>query len=531
MLQASTARARRFSRDKRGNVAILFGLAIVPLVLFVGLAVDYGRAMTVRGAMSDAADSAALAIGSWVGLSESELEDKAKKFFEANYASSLSADIKSNFEVRFVGDDIVVKATASVPTTFMRLANYDNIGVSIENTITKRQRNIELALVLDTTGSMGSSGKMNAMKDAAKKMVNDMFGDRNKSDTLDVAVVPFAAAVNVGADKINEAWLDKGEYPNMSSISKENFDFEDGESVLELFEKLKRKRSSWAWNGCVRERAGVYELTDATPVRGNRETRETLFTPYLAPDEPDDDNGGSYNGNTYIADDGCGVSNNGGGGWGWGWGGGWGGNNNDPTPEECQEYTGKYSSPSTDRSSATPNLYCPPTAITALSDSKSSVTNAINALQPSGNTVIPAGLLWGWRVLSPSAPFTEAEEYDEEERVKAIVLLTDGENNVSGGQSFNGSTFSAFGYKSNGHLGNNPNSELNDKTQTVCNNIKAKGIQIYTIGFRVNDWTTQNLLRDCATKPDMYYNSPSNSQLAAIFSEIAQGLSELRIAQ
>ena len=52
MLQASTARARRFSRDKRGNVAILFGLAIVPLVLFVGLAVDYGRAMTVRGAMS-----------------------------------------------------------------------------------------------------------------------------------------------------------------------------------------------------------------------------------------------------------------------------------------------------------------------------------------------------------------------------------------------------------------------------------------------------------------------------------------------
>ncbi|WP_172653283.1 vWA domain-containing protein [Methyloceanibacter caenitepidi] len=511
-------------------MAILFGIAIVPVILFVGVAVDYGRAMTVRGTMSDAADAAALAIGSWVGLSESELEDKAKKFFEANYASTLSSDIKSNFEVRFVGDDIVVNATASVPTTFMRLANFNDINVGIQNTITKRQRNIELALVLDTTGSMGSSGKMNAMKDAAKKMVDDLFGKTSISDTLDVAVVPFAAAVNVGSDKINEDWLDKGEYPNMSSISKENFDFENGESILAFFEKLKRKRSSWAWDGCVRERAEPYELTDATPVQGNK---ETLFTPYLAPDEPDEDNGGSYNGNTYIKDDGCGASNNNGGGWGWGWGwgGGWGGNNNNPSPEECQEYTGKYASPSTDRSGATPNLYCPPTAITALSDSKSTVKDAINALQPSGNTVIPAGLLWGWRVLSPSAPFTEAEAYDEEERVKAIVLLTDGENNVNGGQSFNGSTFSAFGYKSNGHLGSNPNAELNNKTQAVCNNIKAKGIQIYTIGFRVNDWTTQNLLRDCATKPDMYYNSPSNSQLAAIFSEIAQGLSELRIAQ
>ncbi|ODR99921.1 hypothetical protein AUC68_02005 [Methyloceanibacter methanicus] len=292
--------------------------------------------------------------------------------------------------------------------------------------------------------------------------------------------------------------------------------------MLDISDQLKSRRNSWAWQGCVRERADPYELTDATPAQGDR---DTLFTPYLAPDEPDDDNGGSYNGNTYIDDDGCGVSNNGGG------RRGRGGNTNNATPQQCQEYTGKYFSPSTDRSSASPNLHCPPTAITALSDSKSTVTNAINALQPSGNTVIPAGLLWGWRVLSPGAPFTEAEPYDEEERVKAIVLLTDGENNVNGGQSFNGSTFNAFGFKSNGHLGSNPNSELNSKTQTVCNNIKAKGIRIYTIGFRINDSTTHNLLRNCASKPDMYYNSPSNSQLAAIFSEIAQGLSELRIAQ
>ncbi|ODR95539.1 hypothetical protein AUC70_01050 [Methyloceanibacter stevinii] len=514
MFKFSAARARRFPRDKRGNAAVVFGLAIVPIILMVGVAIDYGRAMTVRGSVSDAADAAALAIGSWVGLTEEELEEKAQQFFDANYASALSKDIKSDFKVSFVGDDIVVKATASVPTTFLRLANVNNLDVGIENTITKRQRNIELALVLDTTGSMGSSGKMNAMKDAAKKMVNDMFGDRNTSDTLDVALVPFAAAVNVGTDNKNATWLDKNA---KSQVAKE--DFGSGTKPFDFFDKLRRKKSSWDWEGCVRERSGyAYELTDATPGDENRNP-DSLFAPYFAPDEPDSDNDDGYSyPNNYIDDQKCGERRS-----------------RNRTPEKCQRYTGKYDKISIQNHSNGPNKNCPPRPITALSDSKSDVTDAINALQANGYTNIPAGLLWGWRVLSPSAPFTEAEAYDEEERVKAIVLLTDGSNDPGRVYNHNGSNYNAFGYPSEGHLGSTSGStaenELDEKTETVCNNIKAKGILIYTIGFRVSSSSTHTLLRNCASKPDMYYNSPSNSQLAAIFADIAQGLSELRIAQ
>ena len=116
------------------------------------------------------------------------------------------------------------------------------------------------------------------------------------------------------------------------------------------------------------------------------------------------------------------------------------------------------------------------------------------------------------------------------------MLLTDGQNDVSGGaNAMNKSAYNAFGYATKGHLGSTNGCDaeetLNSKMTTVCNAIKAKGIHIYTIGFQVNDSTTQNLLKNCATKPDMYYNSPSNEQLAAIFQDIAQGLSELRIAQ
>lgn len=517
---------RRYARDRRGNAALLFGFMLVPIMLAVGVAVDYGRALTVRGVMLDASDAAALAVGSWTGLSETELEERAQHFFNANYASTLSSGIDSTFNVKVVGDDIFVTTSASVPTTFMRLANINSLDVGTTNMITKRQRDVELALVLDTTGSMSRDGKIGALKNAAKSMVNDLFGSEAISDTLNIAVVPFAGAVNVGTDKRNEAWIDKNA---LSEVSYE--DFEPGVKTFSLFDNLKTVRSSWRWQGCVRERSGIsYELTDTPP--GDEDLApDSLFAPFLAPDEPDDGrfgtedhSNGRFYGNSYLVDgpngNECGFSDR---------------NSHRRTPRNCQKYTGKYTNPERTFRGSGPNKNCPPRAITALSNNKSTVINAINALQPDGFTVIPAGLLWGWRVVSPGVPFTEGRDYDDEERVKAIVLLTDGENNVgSPNGNHNGSDYNAFGFAAKKHLGRTNGATafrtLNAKTQTVCDAVKAKGILIYTIGFRVTDPDTLALLRSCATEVDMAYNSPSNGQLASIFSDIAQGLSELRIA-
>jgi hypothetical protein len=116
-----------------------------------------------------------------------------------------------------------------------------------------------------------------------------------------------------------------------------------------------------------------------------------------------------------------------------------------------------------------------------------------------------------------------------------LVLLTDGENDVSGGgNGMDKSVYNAFGYAKNGHLGStsgsNAEATLDSKTLSVCSAIKAKGILLYTIGFQVTS-ASKSLLTSCATKPDMFYDSPTNDQLAAIFQDIAQGLNELRIAQ
>ena len=69
---------RLFARNTKGNVAVLFGLALIPIMIAIGGAVDYGRALLVRERMADAADAAALAIGSWAGLTDAELKAKAQ---------------------------------------------------------------------------------------------------------------------------------------------------------------------------------------------------------------------------------------------------------------------------------------------------------------------------------------------------------------------------------------------------------------------------------------------------------------------
>jgi len=520
--------ARDFYRSRRGSVAILFAAALLPLVIAIGVGVDYGRALLVRDRMHEAADAAALAIGSWPDMSEKDLKAKARQFFDANYPESKLGAV-GTLNVRFDDDNnIYVTVNGEVPTTFMHLANVKQMDVAAETMVSREQRNIELVLVLDTTGSMGDGGKMTALKRAANEMVKILFDGKTESETLRIGVVPFSGAVNIGSHRSNSPWLDTG---GRSSIAREDFD--GNPKALQLFSQLRNR----SWAGCVRERGGEHELDDTPPTNSDK---ESLFAPYLAPDEPDPENhaqrywGGWYNTTSYnnnYLEDGCTPE----------------AEANRWTSNVCgsdaavQRQTGKYANayvkePDWYNRPPGPNSNCAASEVTPLTNKKSTIDDAIAALEPEGSTVIPAGLLWGWRLLSPNEPFAEGAAYEDEEWVKAIVLLTDGENSVGGGgNEHNKSFYNAFGYAAKGHLGSTngrqAEAELDSKTFTVCEKIKAQKILIYTIGFQVSG-SVQNMLRNCATDPDdMAYNSPSNSELAGIFNDIAQGLSDLRIAQ
>jgi len=289
---------RSFVRQANGNVALLFGFALIPLLLSVGVAVDYGRALIVRERLQDAIDSAGLAAGSWVGLSPAELQTKAQQYFNANYPPETIGTV-SALNVSSNGNEIHISASAQVPTTFMKIANFNTLGVTAESTIAVGQGTIEVALVLDNSRSMAGS-KIKSLRAAATNLVNTLFASAQYSsepDPLKVSVVPFAASVNVGPQYADASWMDTdGEgtynayeikcYANGGSLnSSGDCSVSVGQAIdnFTLFDSLQTSDGdSVEWKGCVEARPTPYDVTD-DPAGG----ANTKFVPLFAPDEPD----------------------------------------------------------------------------------------------------------------------------------------------------------------------------------------------------------------------------------------------------
>ncbi|MCL6609200.1 MAG: pilus assembly protein, partial [Geminicoccaceae bacterium] len=138
-------------RDRRGAVAATVALVLVPLVIAVGLAVDLGRALAARTSLRTALDAAALAAAQ--ESSPPAAVAAVERFLRANYEESRWGAL-STFAVRQGELTLAVDARAAVPTTLLRILGVDEIEVGAEAEVTVGGANLEVALVLDVTGSM-----------------------------------------------------------------------------------------------------------------------------------------------------------------------------------------------------------------------------------------------------------------------------------------------------------------------------------------------------------------------------------------
>src|SRR5690606_2245800 len=138
--------------------------------------------------------------------------------------------------------------------------------------------------------------------------------------------------------------------------------------------------------------------------------------------------------------------------------------------------------------------------------------SAIAGMQADGNTNIPMGLIWGWHLLSPHAPFGDGARYSDPEVTKVAILMTHGDNVMSEYDSPNDSTYSALGYVWMQRLGLNVGSSGSQRTarmdqrlSELCANMKAQGIVLYTVRVEVKGGSS-SLLRNCASSPDNFYD-------------------------
>jgi Flp pilus assembly protein TadG len=285
MSQISRRRAA-FLTDARGSAAILFGAMAVPLTIGLGVAVDYGRALLMHERMQAALDAATLAVGSWPGLSNAQMATKAQQYFDANFRASQLGTV-SPVHLSSSGNSIVVSVSGSVPTTVMRLANIDHVNVGASTTVLVGMGTAEVALALDNSGSMSGS-KIDALKTAASDLVDTLFDAAQNTvepDPLKIAVIPFAASVNVGSQYANAAWMDTANRNPYHADAQRFYGAPSATNNFTLFSSLKTSGgANVTWGGCVEARPTPYDTTDDAPNSGNP---STYFVPMFAPDEPD----------------------------------------------------------------------------------------------------------------------------------------------------------------------------------------------------------------------------------------------------
>lgn len=207
-----------FLNNRDGNIAMMFAFMSSMLFLFVGGAVDYARWNSVRANMIQSMDAASLAVAQLASsdpsLTDAYLVDYGSRLFRENFANENEIN---GLSLTF---DLADKAAVStcvegnLDTHLLRVAGIKKLSVDNCVEITRKgSGRVELALVLDVTGSMssniGGKAKIDSLKDAVTDMLDVMYGSDPTSENIKLAVVPFNAYVNAGgASSWSNAWED-----------------------------------------------------------------------------------------------------------------------------------------------------------------------------------------------------------------------------------------------------------------------------------------------------------------------------------
>jgi Flp pilus assembly protein TadG len=464
-------RLRRVARDGGGNVAIIFALAALLIVGLVFGALDVTRLSNARRELRDTLDAATLAAARSGATDDAGLKAAGTKYMKAQAARLGIKGLTSDFKLK--GDAVVGSASGTMDPIVMGLFMRKGMLVAADTTVTRDTTlSTEVVLVLDTTDSMALSNKITTLKAAAKDLVQKVM--KGKNSQVKVAVVPFGPYVNIGVSRRNEPWAD---VPADYTVSNPG-------GVCTPVKKTTCAVDAKPYT-CTTYKDGVPDPNGTcwTPAQ-NCTTVDTGKTSCTKPSTTKYVFKGCVGSPPYpknVRDD-------------------------DPT----RKYPGFL------------NVNCTQ-EFTPLTSNQGTAVSATQTLTTYGDTYIPSGLAWGWNMLSPQTPMTEAAAYDKtganERPRKALVLMTDGANSMK--MNANGSVSS---------VGAAVPTQANKYTRELCDNIKAAKIEIFAVAFTITDPTAKDLVKYCATDSSHYYDAADAAALTAAFQAIADSLQQMHIS-
>ncbi|WP_419907028.1 pilus assembly protein TadG-related protein [Hoeflea sp.] len=199
------ANLAKFRRDDSGNFMMIFAFATAAIFLTVGLAVEFSHSINMKTRVTNSLDAATLATARALSIGDIT-EAQAEDYLEAVFIANIGVDDlgSSNISIQDITVNPVDK-TVSAKAVFDQDLKFISVGAATDNqkvgsnsAATYGISDIEVAMVLDTTGSMGGS-KITALKDAAEIGVEELLAVNSPTDTkVRISLIPYSYAVNTG---------------------------------------------------------------------------------------------------------------------------------------------------------------------------------------------------------------------------------------------------------------------------------------------------------------------------------------------
>jgi Flp pilus assembly protein TadG len=530
ILKRLASAAGRIARDNRGNTMAVVAAAIIPMTAVIGGGFDVARARLAQSRLSQACDAAALA--GRRAMSNEDVETakpEALKFFNFNFPQGYldTAAFTPTITKPDTGT-IKVKAQTTVPATLMKIFGHGNIPISVECDATQNFDNVDIVLVLDTTGSMAyniagtsnvgdasSNSKMYALRQAVMALYDELKPAQDQLAAqglrLRYGIVPYSSAVNVGklVYAKNASYIATGNqtYQSRQRVSG-NWQYKPVTYDISSFVaggNLTTPTGSggsnvtYSWGGCIEERSTISTITSSTsassvPSGANDLDTDlipsgagTQWRPYLA---------GPYGGpNTYTS-----------------------------------SVYGRDSS-STSSSGWAPQKACPKEASRLATMTRDQMLNYVNAMYSDGGTYHDNGMMWGARFISGGGIFggDNPSVYNDRPVNRYIIFMTDGILDTGT------SIYTSYGLEALDKRVTGGWTSDSDQTSRhrqrfliACNAAKQKGVSIWSIVFAS---ATETTLKSCASSDDQYAISADSPALIAKFKEIGKNIGALRLSQ
>lgn len=502
-----------------GSVASTTAIMLIPLFVAAGASIDYGRWQHAQSELRIAMDAAVLA--GTRALQENGGDEKAAiKVAESFYADykSKQTDIKNDkivFKLNDTKTGIYASGSAEITTSFMALANINTMPLVADNEGSAAEigggaaGDLEISLMLDVTGSMcddgvgpcTSSAKLDALKSAAVKLIDTVVWQDQSKYTSKVAIVPFSTRVRVAQDGdtsnvmntftgLPATW--SGWYKMCTSGSGSGGSEDGGNWSCSKYQT--QSVSNWKVMPCVTDRfynsGWTFDLTEDAPNTGKFLNAHDGSRMIQGPDSS------STKATSAV-----------------------GAKKADPATHWNYDWNG------TCYDVANANQVLP------LSNDATALKAKINGLEAYGSTAGALGTAFAWYALSPNWTsvwggnsagknynlLSQTNANGAPKLRKIAILMSDGAYNTYRGWKDQDQVF------------------VSNAAKSLCTNMKAQGIEIFTVAFALDNLTVKEketakaTMQACGTDVEHFYESIDIDQLTKDFEAIGNKVSSASV--